>query len=341
MVRQLSEENAVSGLLVSVIVPTYNRAHVIAEAITSILTQKPAPLEVIVVDDGSTDDTQDRLQPFENQIIRIHKANGGAASARNAGIKVAQGDWLAFLDSDDLWLPERMAVLTRDLSEQPLSVVAHLADVAFADGSKSLFQNENVHFPKGKAMRIETPFDAHIPGPLLQASALRASLVKKLGGFSEDLPIHEDTLLFRRLALKGDWLVTGDAVAQYRRIVGDDVALMDWETTRPIPFYQSRVQANTLLLRDEDLNGRRRDMVVRDQSGAYFQLAAAHSKRGERSLARKALMKSVRTLPRAKVIVRALASALFGNAAFDRILGQRTLSLHPDAQEPRVGNSHD
>jgi len=322
----------VSLPVVSVIIPTYNRALVVQEAIASVLAQSHAPFEIIVVDDGSTDDTTAHLAQFSNKITLLQKDNGGAASARNVGIKQAKGDWLAFLDSDDLWLPDRMATFYRDLSGAPETTVAHIADVNFSDMADSLFARDAVVFPKGTATCIPEPFDAHVPGPLLQASVLHSASVRALGGFSEDLPIHEDTLLFRRLALMGQWLVTGDAVAQYRRVDGDEVALMDWEKTRPVPFFASRVRANTRLLEDELLDGDRRTRVARDQSGAYFQLAAAYANQGDTALARRALANSVRSFPRPKTIMRAMLPTVLGKSAYARILDQRTLSLHPDAQ---------
>ncbi len=93
---------------VSVIIPTYNRADFIEDAVESVLCQTYKDYEIIIVDDGSTDNTKDVLQRFHNKIRYIYKNNGGVASARNTGIKHAQGAYIAYLDSDDLWLPERL-----------------------------------------------------------------------------------------------------------------------------------------------------------------------------------------------------------------------------------------
>ena len=93
---------------VSVIIPTYNRADFIEDAVESVLCQTYKDYEIIIVDDGSTDGTEDVLQKYHNKIRYIYKSNGGEASARNTGIKHAQGAYIAFLDSDDLWLPERL-----------------------------------------------------------------------------------------------------------------------------------------------------------------------------------------------------------------------------------------
>jgi glycosyltransferase involved in cell wall biosynthesis len=95
--------------LVSVIVPAYNAAAYLAEAITSILAQRHRPLEVIVVDDGSTDDSPRIAEQF-GPLVRCHRqANAGPSAARNSGLSIAQGDVIAFLDADDLYVPDKFA----------------------------------------------------------------------------------------------------------------------------------------------------------------------------------------------------------------------------------------
>jgi len=95
---------------VSVIISTYNRAHLIGRAIQSVLNQTYQDFEVIVVDDGSTDNTEEIVKSFNDPRIRYirHEKNKGAAAARNTGIKAARGKYIAFQDSDDEWLPEKL-----------------------------------------------------------------------------------------------------------------------------------------------------------------------------------------------------------------------------------------
>jgi glycosyltransferase involved in cell wall biosynthesis len=97
--------------VVSVIVPTYNRAHVLGRAIRSVLDQTYPNLELVVVDDGSSDDTEDVVQAFGDARISYlrHDANRGGSAARNTGIRAAAGDYLAFQDSDDEWLPDKLS----------------------------------------------------------------------------------------------------------------------------------------------------------------------------------------------------------------------------------------
>src|ERR1700728_4898735 len=93
---------------VSVIIPSFNRAHCIAASVESVLAQSFQDFELIVVDDGSTDETQQVLARFGDRIRVIRQDNGGVSAARNAGMRVARGSWIAFQDSDDTWRPEKL-----------------------------------------------------------------------------------------------------------------------------------------------------------------------------------------------------------------------------------------
>lgn len=103
------------------IIPTYNRAHLISESITSIVNQEDArcDIELIVVDDGSTDNTEDVVRQFGPTVKYIRQENSGAGAARNKGIAAASGEWISFLDSDDLWLPYKLSLQFKVLDEFP------------------------------------------------------------------------------------------------------------------------------------------------------------------------------------------------------------------------------
>jgi glycosyltransferase involved in cell wall biosynthesis len=104
---------------VSVIIPTYNTVSYLAEAVESVLKQSFRDFEIVIVDDGSTDGTLDVAKQFEPQVKVLSKTNGGPASARNLAIKNSTGDYLAFLDSDDLWEEDKLAVQVAYLENNP------------------------------------------------------------------------------------------------------------------------------------------------------------------------------------------------------------------------------
>jgi glycosyltransferase involved in cell wall biosynthesis len=103
----------------SVIMPTYNRAGLVARAVESVLSQTCQDFEIIVVDDGSTDDTEEVLRPYSDRIRYIRQSNRGSAAARNRGIQESHGQYLAFLDSDDRWYPDKLARMGETIAAHP------------------------------------------------------------------------------------------------------------------------------------------------------------------------------------------------------------------------------
>ena len=104
---------------VSVVIPTYNYGHLLEQSLESVFAQTYKDYEVILVDDGSTDDTPGIAARYEGRIRYFRKENGGPSSARNEGIRQARGPLIAFLDSDDLWLPHKLAVQTAFADAHP------------------------------------------------------------------------------------------------------------------------------------------------------------------------------------------------------------------------------
>src|SRR6267143_1280624 len=109
--------------LISVIIPTYNRERFVIKAIDSILNQTVKDYEIIVIDDGSTDGTRTALEAYSKKIRYIYQENAGVSSARNAGIKKAQGEWMAFLDSDDEWTKDYLSTQMAHIRKYPHAVV--------------------------------------------------------------------------------------------------------------------------------------------------------------------------------------------------------------------------
>src|SRR3989338_5449563 len=118
---------------VSVIIPAYNAASFVGEAIESVLTQTVRPAEIIVVNDGSTDETEQALRPYRAALTYIAQPNRGVPAARNSGIQVATGDVLAFLDADDTWSADKLARQVEFLRRHP-DVALHFTDFEVFNG---------------------------------------------------------------------------------------------------------------------------------------------------------------------------------------------------------------
>ena len=130
-----------SNPAVSVIIPTYNRGHLVGEAIQSVLNQdiRDCSLEIIVVDDGSVDNTREVVAQFGKDVRYIYQDNQGAGAARNRGLEVASGEWLAFLDSDDLWLPDKLSLQFKVLQHFPGFKIIH-SNFYSSDGSQIVIE---------------------------------------------------------------------------------------------------------------------------------------------------------------------------------------------------------
>lgn len=125
----------VTDPLVSVVITSYQSARWVPATLESVMNQTYDNVEVILVDDGSTDDTVERIAPFRSRITYIHQANGGLASARNAGLAAAKGDYIALLDADDLFEPEKLATQVRIAQAHPNSGVIMCDGVHFDDAT--------------------------------------------------------------------------------------------------------------------------------------------------------------------------------------------------------------
>ncbi len=115
--------------LISVIIPTYNRGWIIKEAIDSVLAQDYVNYELIVVDDGSTDNTHDILNSYQNNFLILRQNNKGVSSARNRGLAAASGHFVAFLDSDDIWLPQKLSQQVDFFHSNPDALICQTEEI--------------------------------------------------------------------------------------------------------------------------------------------------------------------------------------------------------------------
>jgi glycosyltransferase involved in cell wall biosynthesis len=182
---------------VSVIIPTYNRAWVIKEAIDSVLAQDYAEFELIVVDDGSTDQTSDVLDTFGNVIKVFSQKNKGVSAARNRGIAEASGNFIAFLDSDDLWHPQKLSSQIDFFNQTPDALICQTEEVWIRNG---LRVNPKKRHKKPSGMIFKPSLKLCLVSP--SAVMIRRHLFDRVGGFDETLPACEDYDLWLRISCR-------------------------------------------------------------------------------------------------------------------------------------------
>lgn len=201
------------AVTVSVIIPTHNRASSLSKAIRSVLNQTYQDFEVIIVNDASSDETVELVTKLQTQDKRIHlvtqiKSVGGA-EARNRGIETSQGTWLAFLDDDDEWLPQKLAKQMQALAHRPNAIAISCA--------------YTVNYPLGQKKIITTPNRISLQ-ELLQRNSLggasvciaNASVVKNMGCFDRKLRSSQDWDLWLRLCERGEIISINEPLVSYQ-----------------------------------------------------------------------------------------------------------------------------
>jgi glycosyltransferase involved in cell wall biosynthesis len=173
--------------LVSVIIPTYNRGWIIKEAIESVLAQDFTDFELIVVDDGSTDDTFEILGGFGDALKVLRQSNRGVSAARNRGIETSAGRWIAFLDSDDLWLPQKLSRQVEFFNTHPDALICQTEEQWFRNGRRV---NPKLRHRKFSGMIFERSLELCLVSP--SAVMIRKRLFSEVGLFDESLPACED-----------------------------------------------------------------------------------------------------------------------------------------------------
>lgn len=199
--------------LVSIIISTYNRAGLVLEAIDSALNQTYKNLEIILIDDGSTDNTKEIITSYIDKIRYFYKTNGGISSARNYGIKQATGEYIAFLDSDDKWFPEKIEkqldfLLTHRDMEGVLCNVEFISDGKVADKRTNIreFIPEDGMIFKYLIRRFMT----------MCTVLLRKKIIREIGDFDTLLTTAEDIDMLLRIASRFELGVLDDVLMSIR-----------------------------------------------------------------------------------------------------------------------------
>lgn len=196
---------------VSVVIPAYNAGWCIGKAIDSVLAQSFRDFEVIVVNDGSTDETASVLSRYGDALRVVDQANGGMSHARNSGIRMARGEFIAFLDSDDWWLPEKLARQVALMRARPeLGFCSCTARVE--DPAGRLLNMWECRTWQGSFLAHLFSSNADVPGSC-SAVLARRSLVERAGAFDETLRGAEDPDLWMRLAAISEYACLAEPMA--------------------------------------------------------------------------------------------------------------------------------
>lgn len=184
---------------VSVVVPTYERRELVRRAVKSVLAQTLGDLEVIVVDDGSTDGTEEAVRGLDERVTYVHQDQRGAAAAHNVGIELGSAPVIAFLDSDELWLPHHLTVVMSALARHPEAVLAAARPQAQVAGRR--LGPEPILLDLLPRLLIENPVGA------TSCVAVRREALAAVGKFDERLTVGSDVDLWLRLALLGPFSI--------------------------------------------------------------------------------------------------------------------------------------
>ncbi|MGD1155383.1 MAG: glycosyltransferase [Terriglobia bacterium] len=307
-----------SSPTVSVVIAAYNAARWIAETLDSVLAQTFRDFEVIVVDDGSTDQTPEAVAGYKDRIRYLRKENGGQPSARNVGIHAACGSYIAFVDADDLWLPEKLQLQMELFSRRPDLAWLHCDAIAFdGDTGQELY----------KASDLTKLYTGDILRPLLLGNfissptpVIRRDVFGAVGYFDEspDSQIGEDWDMWLRIAAKCRVEFVDRPLARYRC---HRVSTME-STDLKYAFRSLWTIVENAVARDpERLSDLREQALAR----VCIRVAGPMVRRGDRRGARQMLGRAVRLFPWDLRILLYWLAALLPTAIVDWVLSVRRL----------------
>jgi len=182
---------------ISIIIPTFNRSEYLKRALDSVYKQTVFDYEVIVIDDGSTDETAEMIRINYPDVNYVYQKNAGVSSARNKGLEQAKGDWLAFLDSDDEWMPEKLYKQLDLLKAHPEQKVCHTEEVWIRNGVR-VNQMKKHQKTGGWIFPQCLPLCAMSPSSIV----IHRSIFEDVGVFDTQLPACEDYDLWLRITAK-------------------------------------------------------------------------------------------------------------------------------------------
>lgn len=234
---------------ISVIIPTYNSASLLKEAIQSVLDQSYTDYEIIVVDDGSTDNTREVVNELNQNSgkVRYHyQANRERSVARNHGISLAKGEYFAFLDADDKFLPDKLRIQVHVLEDNPDFGMAYSHSIAVDENGNPL--SESSGLTKTRLSGCIYPEMLFFKGTIITTPTVmvRARILSEIGGFDETMHICEDLDLWRRIAKRYKVLQIEEplSVVRYRR--NEQPPWMEYVQARTV-YYQKAIAEDPAL----------------------------------------------------------------------------------------------
>lgn len=182
---------------VSVVAPTFNRHEVLPRALDAVLAQSFSDWELIVVDDGSTDGTAEMVERDYPSVRLLRQENRGVSAARNAGIAQARGEWVAFIDSDDAWLPEKLERQMKALEAEPDHRLCHTDEIWIRAGQRV---NPAEKYAKAGGFIYQRCLPLCVISP--SSVVMRRDLLQEMGGFDETFEVCEDYDLWLRVTAR-------------------------------------------------------------------------------------------------------------------------------------------
>lgn len=207
----------------SVIMPVYNRADLVGDAIRSVLAQEYTDWEIVLVDDGSTDNLREVLEQFSDERIKVfHQKNGGVSVARNKAMSIAEGDYFCFLDADDKWYPNHLSVLKELIAKYPESGFFATCAQISVPNSQSVIISSDYFEGKDEDLYIENFFVAYNEDKRakcfqMSTTCIPKSVIDRLGNFKEGCKMGEDLELSLRIAAYYPYVLTAKTTAFYNR----------------------------------------------------------------------------------------------------------------------------
>jgi glycosyltransferase involved in cell wall biosynthesis len=261
--------------LVSVVIPTHNRWPMIAEAVQSVLTQTFGDFELIVVDDGSIDNTARLLSSCDSRLQVLSQPHTGVAAARNAGVARSRGKYIAFLDSDDLWSPAKLAIQADFMEHNPEMHICQTEEIWIRRGVRV---NPKARHRKPSGDIFQRSLELCLVSP--SAVMMTKELFYLAGGFDEWFPVCEDYDLWLRIAVGHPVFLIESPLVTKRGGHVDQLSRSTWGIDR------FRVLAIAKLLR-AGLVGEKRQWALDSIRQKISILAAGAAKRGKLDQARK------------------------------------------------------